>query len=43
MSGQRVGYDQKENVAELDEITARYQPLTDELDRRARTAWTRAS
>jgi len=29
--------------AELDEITARYQELTDELDRRARTAWTRAS
>jgi hypothetical protein len=29
--------------AELDEITARYQQLTDELDRRARTAWTRAS
>jgi hypothetical protein len=29
--------------AELDEATARYQQLTDELDRRARTAWTRAS
>ena len=25
--------------AELDEATARYQKLTDELDRRARTAW----
>jgi hypothetical protein len=29
--------------AELDEITARYQQLTDEFDRRARAAWTRAS
>ena len=29
--------------AELDEIAARYQELTDELDRRARTAWARAS
>jgi hypothetical protein len=29
--------------AELDEVTARYQELTDELDRRARTAWTQAS
>lgn len=29
--------------AELDRVTARYQELTDELDRRARTAWTRAS
>jgi hypothetical protein len=29
--------------AELDEATARYQKLTDELDRRARTAWTQAS
>lgn len=28
---------------ELDKMTARYQELTDELDRRARTAWTRAS
>ncbi len=29
--------------AELDELTARYQELTDELDRRARAAWTQAS
>jgi hypothetical protein len=29
--------------AELDEVAARYQQLTDELDRRARTAWARAS
>ena len=29
--------------AELDEATARYQELTDELDRRARAAWTHAS
>jgi hypothetical protein len=29
--------------AELDELTDRYQQLTDELDRRARAAWTRAS
>ena len=29
--------------ADLDEATARYQKLTDELDRRARTAWTQAS
>jgi hypothetical protein len=28
--------------ADLDEATARYQKLTDELDRRARTAWTQA-
>lgn len=26
--------------AELDDLTARYQELTDELDRRARAAWT---
>ncbi len=30
-------------VLELDEVTARYQQLTEELHRRARTAWTRAS
>jgi hypothetical protein len=29
--------------AELDEVTARYQQLTDELDRRARAAWANAS
>ena len=29
--------------AELEQVTARYQELTDELDRRARTAWARAS
>jgi hypothetical protein len=29
--------------AELDEVTARYQELTNELDRRARAAWSRAS
>lgn len=29
--------------AEPDEVTARYQELTDELDRRARAAWTQAS
>jgi hypothetical protein len=29
--------------AELDGVTARYQQLTDELDRRARTAWAHAS
>jgi hypothetical protein len=29
--------------AELDEATARYQELTDELDRRARAAWAQAS
>jgi hypothetical protein len=29
--------------AELDEVTARYQELTDELDRRAGAAWTRTS
>ncbi len=29
--------------AELEQVTARYQEITDELDRRARTAWTRAS
>ena len=29
--------------AELDEATARYRKLTDELDRRARIAWTHAS
>jgi hypothetical protein len=29
--------------AELDDVTARYQELTDELDRRARAAWARAS
>jgi hypothetical protein len=28
--------------ADLDEATVRYQELTDELDRRARTAWTPA-
>ena len=29
--------------AKLEEVTARYQQLTEELDRRARTAWIRAS
>jgi hypothetical protein len=29
--------------AELDEVTVRYQQLTDELDRRARAAWAKAS
>jgi hypothetical protein len=29
--------------AELDEVTARYQELTDELGRRARAAWSRPS
>jgi hypothetical protein len=29
--------------AEVEAVTARYQELTDELDRRARTAWTQAS
>jgi hypothetical protein len=29
--------------AELDEATARYRKLTDELDRRARNAWTHPS
>ena len=29
--------------ADLDEATARYRKLTDELDRRARTAWTHTS
>jgi hypothetical protein len=29
--------------AELDELTARYRELTDELDRRARAAWTKPS
>jgi hypothetical protein len=29
--------------AELDEVTDRYKQLTDELDRRARAAWAKAS
>jgi hypothetical protein len=29
--------------AELDEVTARYQQLTDELDRRAQGAWAQTS
>jgi hypothetical protein len=29
--------------AELDEVTARYQRLTDELDRRTRAAWVKSS
>jgi hypothetical protein len=29
--------------AELDEVTARYQQLTDEFDRRARAAWAKAA
>ena len=29
--------------AELDEVTVRYQQLTDELDRRARAVWVKAS
>ena len=28
--------------AELDEVTARYQQLTDEVDRRARAEWAKA-
>jgi hypothetical protein len=28
--------------AELDEVTARYQRITDEFDRRARAAWAKA-
>ncbi len=28
--------------AELDELTSRYRELTEELDRRARAAWTQA-
>jgi len=28
--------------AELDEVTVRYQQLTDELDRRARAEWAKA-